>query len=754
MSTQTYLTGFSRIGEHRELKKALEQYWSGKISFPELEELSKKLRAKHWTEQSGQKIDYISSNDFSYYDTMLDTSIMINAIPERFRDLSQYEDIYFSMARGNASSTAMEMTKWFNTNYHYIVPELDKRTPFQANINKIRTEYREAKELGIQSKINLIGPITYTGLSKSLDTSDPFDYYESILETYVKVIQEISELDDSIILQIDEPILVKDPAPKLLDLIIQTYNTLASVSTKIKIIVMTYFEQASEAVPLLSQTPIWGIGLDFIHGKDNLQSLSSIGDKVLVAGIIDGRNIWISHYDEALKLIESIREQVPHNKLLLSTSCSLLHVPYSLRNEPQEAPIKQWLAFGVEKLKELVLLKAILENDNTSETKAALEENRNIHKNKLVSSLIHNDKVQQRVSKEGNRDREGNFHERIQLQRQQFNLPSLPTTTIGSFPQTKELRKIRRDYKKKLITKEVYESSLKQYIKECVEFQEEIDLDVLVHGEPERNDMVEYFGELLEGFHFTSNGWVQSYGSRCVKPPIIYGDISRPKAMTVEWISYAQSLTKRIMKGMLTGPVTIINWSFVRNDLSRELISQQIALALSDEVRDLQEAGIKIIQVDEAAFKEGYPLRKKNIKSYEDWAVKGFKLTVSTAHKETQIHTHMCYSAFNDIIETIEAMDADVITIETARSGNRLLKVFRDSQYKKEIGPGVYDIHSPRVPSVQEFEDQIRERLKVLPVDQMWVNPDCGLKTRAWEEVRSALTNMVRATKRIRSSGD
>ena len=750
MINKTLITGFPRIGEKRELKKKLEAYWSGKISLQDLEVAAKELRKKHWLEQKDCGIEYISSNDFSYYDLMLDTSVMLNAIPARFRNIADNTERYFAMARGNADAVAMAMTKWFNTNYHYIAPELDSEIDFKLNSDKIVSDYKEAKELGIATKINIIGPITYTALSKTADGEDSFDYFDKIVAVYKELLKKIATLDSTVTVQIDEPIFVKNPSEKILSLVKKTYTELANVSSNINIIVTSYFEHSCEAVSELAETPVWGIGLDFVHGSKNLDCLKSIGDKVLAAGVVDGRNIWRNDFAQSLELLQKISKVVPKEQIIVSTGCSLLHVPYSLRNEP-DSDIKQWLAFAVEKVEEVAFLGKAFHGENLSaEDKAQLESNKKILDAKKNSALITDSAVTNRMKNISKVVREGDFAERIKIQREKLNLPDLPTTTIGSFPQTPELRKTRLALKKGNISYAEYEAEIKKYIDDCVSFQEEIDIDVLVHGEPERNDMVEYFGELMKGFHFTKNGWVQSYGSRCVKPPVIYGDISRPDAMTVKWISYAQSKAKNIMKGMLTGPVTIINWSFVRNDMERAVIANQIALALSDEIDDLQNAGILVIQVDEAAFKEGYPLRKENIAAYEKWALDSFKLSVSSARMETQIHTHMCYSDFTDIMPTIEAMDADVITIETARSGNTLLQIFKQTGYSNEIGPGVYDIHSPRIPSVDEFKKQIVERLEVVDRPKMWVNPDCGLKTRKWEEVKPALKNMVEATKQLR----
>jgi 5-methyltetrahydropteroyltriglutamate--homocysteine methyltransferase len=518
--------------------------------------------------------------------------------------------------------------------------------------------------------------------------------------------------------------------------------------------VTTYFEHSNEATKILVHTPIWGIGLDFLYGEKNLENLELIdnANKKLIAGVLDGRNIWKNNIEATLILLEKITQTVKRENVIISSSSSLLHTPFTLKYEEKMNPeIKNWLSYAVEKLEEINLISKVFHGEILSEKEQkALEANRSANKSRKNSTLIHNEAVQNRVKNIVKFEREGAYEERIALQHKVLNYKPLVTTTIGSFPQTQEVRKARRDFKNGMIDEKTYTDEMLQYIDDCVAFQEECGLEVLVHGEPERNDMVEYFGEQLQGYGFSQNGWVQSYGSRCVKPPFIYGDISRPKPMTVEWIAYAQNRTEKIMKGMLTGPVTILNWSFVRDDLERSEVSKQIAVAICDEVNDLQKAGIKIIQVDEAAFKEGYPLRATDIPTYENWAVRDFKIAVSSAYKETQIHTHMCYSEFNDIIRTIEAMDADVISIETARSGNELLKIFAQVGYKQEVGPGVYDIHSPRIPSVEEIVVQIKKLLEVLPHEQLWINPDCGLKTRKGEEVKTSLENMVKAVEIVR----
>ena len=750
---KNYVVGFPRIGEQRELKRILESFWADNCSFDEVQEVAKDLRQRHWKYQKDAGIDFISSNDFSLYDNMLDAAVMLGAIPQRFKILSD-ETLYFAMARGTKTDTAMEMTKWFNTNYHYIVPELSLKDKYQLNASKIIAEYKEAKALGITTKINIIGPLTFLGLSKNIDGDDVYLFHEKVLKIYEELLEEIAKLDETITLQIDEPIFAKDNETKVLSLIKPTYDRLADISPKIKIIVTTYFEHSNEASKILLHTPIWGIGLDFLYGQENLEILQllSKSDKKLIAGVVDGRNIWKNDFNATLHLLEEIAQTISKDKIIISSSCSLLHSPFSLKYEQKmDEDIKNWLSYANEKLDEIFLISKLFfkEELNTAQ-KAKVLQNETANKSRKISPIIHDTAVQERVKNIDKRERQTAYSKRIKLQKSLLGYKDLATTTIGSFPQTDELRKTRREYKRGKLSQELYDKEIKNYIKECVSFQEECGLEILVHGEPERNDMVEYFGEQLKGYGFSQNGWVQSYGSRCVKPPFIYGDISRPHPMTVNWTTYAQEQTDKIMKGMLTGPVTILNWSFVRDDKPRSEVSQQIALAISDEIDDLQQANIKIIQVDEAAFKEGYPLREAKIKLYEKWAVRDFRLAVSSAWDKTQIHTHMCYSDFNTIIKTIEAMDADVISIETARSGNKLLKIFQESGYKQEVGPGVYDIHSPRIPSVQEIVNQIKLLLEVLPKEQLWINPDCGLKTRKWNEVKPSLQNMVKAVKIVR----
>ena len=750
---KNYVIGFPRIGEKRELKKVLEKYWAKQTDFNEVKYVAEQLKKRHWNYQKEAKIEFISSNDFSYYDNMLDTSILLGAIPKRFESLKD-EELYFTMARGNETCVAMEMTKWFNTNYHYIVPEISKNTIFKLNSKKVIEEYKEARELGIKTKINLIGAITYLGLSKSVDNSDIFLHINNVVEVYKELLLEISKLDDEVVVQFDEPLFVKDLDSKVLSLIKPVYDALAKSVSNIKIVVTTYFEHSNEATKVLVNTPIWAIGLDFIHGNKNLEILEFIknSNKVLIAGVIDGRNIWKSNFQSKIQLLNKVSKIINKENIIVSTSCSLLHVPFTLKYEDNlDKEIKSWLAFANEKLQELSLVsKQFFDFKLNLDEISVIRKNAEENNQRKISSKIHNIKIQDEIKNLKTFERADKFQDRIKVQKEFFNYDFLTTTTIGSFPQTPEIRENRKNFKANLISKDIYEQEIKKYIDDCVAFQDEIGLDVLVHGEPERNDMVEYFGEMLDGFAFTQNAWVQSYGSRCVKPPLIYGDVNRENPMTVEWIRYAQSKTKKVMKGMLTGPVTILNWSFVRDDISRSEVTKQIAFAISKEVNDLQNAGIKMIQVDEAAFKEGYPLRIENMKIYAQWAVENFKLSVSSAVIDTQIHTHMCYSEFNDIIKTIEAMDADVISIETARSGNRLLRIFKDVAYKQEIGPGIYDIHSPRVPSVEEMVLQIKSLLEVLPKEQLWINPDCGLKTRKWPEVKESLKNMVKAVNIIK----
>ncbi len=754
---KSYVTGFPRIGEKRELKRALEGLWSKKEGFSEenLLSVAKTLKNRHWQYQKDAEISAISVNDFSLYDLMLDAIVAFGAVPLRFANLRGLEQ-YFACARGNEKGVAMEMTKWFNTNYHYIVPELSAQTSFKLDASKILAEYEEAKAAGVKGKINLIGPITFLALSKTTDGSCALCHLDALTAQYVKLLEQISKLDGEILVQLDEPIFVTSKGDALTDKIAPVYEKLTAAASNVKIVFMTYFEHALKAVGEALKTKIYGIGLDFVYGEKNIEALPAIANSSvkLFAGVVNGRNVWKSNIDERVNFVKQIAQKLGGKDFYVGSSCSLLHVPFTLKYEEKLNPeVKSWLSFAVEKLSEIAIIAKLANGAALNENEAKIyAENKASANSRANSALIHDAAVQARVANLTKFEREEKFEDRIKIQHEVLNYGVLPTTTIGSFPQTVELRVLRQNFKKGEISEQQYNDGIKKYIDECVKFQEDVGLDVLVHGEPERNDMVEYFGEQIKGYAFSENGWVQSYGSRCVKPPLLFGDVSRPKAMTVEWISYAQSRTKKIMKGMLTGPVTILNWSFVRDDKPRADIAKQLALCIYDEIADLQDAGIKVIQVDEAAFKEGYPLRDENIGAYEKFSVDCFKLSVASARAQTQIHTHMCYSEFNDIIKTIEAMDADVISIETARSGNELLKIFKSVSYKQEVGPGIYDIHSPRVPSVDEMVAQIRALLEVLPKEQLWINPDCGLKTRKWEEVEPSLKNLVQAVKIVRNS--
>ncbi len=749
---KTYVTGYPRIGEDRELKKVIERFWEQREGLDSVTRISKDLRIRHWQDQKARGIDFISSNDFSLYDSMLDMAVLFNAIPERFRHIEDDHERYFAMARGTGDAVAMEMTKWFNTNYHYIVPELSGNMDLELRPAKAFSEFNEAAEVGINTKINLIGPVTFLALSKRVDgNEDALDLMPAFLPLYVSLLRSISELGDEVFVQFEEPIVVRDPDNKILECLKTAYETLARAVPRVRLIVTTYFDHATEAVEALRDVHLFAMGLDLVCGPENLLALDRLNGKKLIAGMIDGRNIWKNDYQRSLSTLQALEHALQPEDIILSTSCSLLHVPYSLTQEIGLDPeIRPWMSFAREKLMELSDISDIHSGNGTPGNPEKLETNQRIIRDRQCSLRIHDPAVRRRSRSITQRVREGSFAERAMAQSKVLELPLLPTTTIGSFPQTDSLRKLRQDLKKGAISGDEYALRIRNHIDSCIEFQERIGLDVLVHGEPERNDMVEYFGEQLSGFAFTQNGWVQSYGTRCVKPPVIYGDINRRGSMTVDVISYAQSRTRKPVKGILTGPVTILNWSFVRDDIERSDVCEQIALVIRDEIEDLQHVGIGIVQVDEAAFKEGYPLRREKRDRYERWAVKCFQLAVSSARMTTQVHMHMCYSDFTDIIQTIERMDADVLAIETSRSGNRLLKVFNDRGYSNNIGPGVYDIHSPRVPSVHELTDKIRQLLQALPASRVWINPDCGLKTRKWAEVSPSLRNMVTATRAVR----
>jgi 5-methyltetrahydropteroyltriglutamate--homocysteine methyltransferase len=752
---KSYVLGFPRIGEKRELKFALEKYWKGQIELSELEETAKELRKRHWKYQVDAGIECLSVNDFSYYDIMLDTMFVLGAIPQRFKDIEDKTAQYFAMARGDKTHTAMEMTKWLNSNYHYIVPELSANDELKLDVSKIVSEYTEASEFGVTLKVNLIGILTFLKFSKRNDVeNDTLKLFDKFMPIYEELVREVAKLNpEKVVVQFDEPAFVTSVGSEELSLLKIAYDRLGKVAENVKIVVATYFDQSTEATKVLVNTPISALALDFVYGKKNMESLELIAnsDKKLLVGIVDGRNIWLNNIDKSVETLNEISKVIPKDRLRVGTSSSLLHTPYSLKyEEKMDSEIKSWLAYAVEKLDEVNLINKLFFNIDLSEKEQSiLDANRKANESRKTSTRVTDQAVRDRVNGFEFKPRTP-FEERIKAQHEKYGYEPLVTTTIGSFPQTAEVRKARRDFKAGNISLDEYNKFLQDETAKTVKFQDEIGLDVLVHGEFERNDMVEYFGEQLNGFAFSQNGWVQSYGSRCVKPPHIYGDVSRPAPMTVDWIKFAQEQTEKPMKGMLTGPVTIIAWSFVRDDQPKSETSRQIAFAIQDEITDLENAGIEMIQVDEAAFKEGYPLRKEDIPTYEKWAVEDFLITTSSVKDTTQIHTHMCYSEFNDIIKTIEAMDADVISIETSRSGNELLKVFEKVGYKQEVGPGVYDIHSPRVPSVEEMVTQIELLLEVLPERQLWINPDCGLKTRGWAEVEPSLKNMVEAVKVVR----
>lgn len=757
---KSIVLGYPRIGDKRELKKGVESYWKNQIEEEELASISKRLRAQNWKTQHDLGVDLISSNDFSLYDQVLDMCITLGCIPERFKNLTGLER-YFAMARGlqkeGVDVSAMEMTKWFNTNYHYLVPEFTVDQAFSLNPEKIVSEYKEALELGIATKPVIIGPVTFLLLGKEKQEGfNRLDLLERLLVVYQELIEHLEGLSVEY-LQIDEPVLATDLTPAEQRAIAYSYQFFNRINTPVKLILTAYFDGYKENLELALKLPVDVLHLDLVSCHEQLNDVLSHQSfdkgKTLSLGLVNGRNIWKNDFENSLRFIEEAKQQLNSDNIWVGTSCSLLHSPCNLDFEtefPDE--VKQWLAFAKQKVEEVVTLKELA---NISETNAAIEKleaNKLAIESRKTSKRIHNEQVKQRVKAitEDDTKRANIFPIRKEKQRQELKLPLFPTTTIGSFPQTKEVRVWRAKFKKGELSEQEYHRLLKEETEKAVRIQEEIGIDVLVHGEFERNDMVEYFGEQLDGFAFTKNGWVQSYGSRCVKPPIIYGDVSRPTPMTVAWSAYAQSLTNNWMKGMLTGPITILQWSFVRDDQPRSETCTQIALAIRDEVSDLEKAGIKIIQIDEPALREGLPLRKEQWKSYFDWAVQAFRISSSSVKDETQIHTHMCYSEFNDIIDRISDLDADVITIETSRSQMELLDAFVEFKYPNEIGPGVYDIHSPRVPPKEEMIRLMEKAESVIPADQLWVNPDCGLKTRDWAETKLSLENLVQSAKSMR----
>jgi 5-methyltetrahydropteroyltriglutamate--homocysteine methyltransferase len=763
--------GTPRIGPRRELKLALESFWSGTSDEAALIETGIGLRAANWARQKKLGVTVIPSNDFSFYDQVLDTAVMVGAIPDAYGWKGGAVPLatYFAMARGADGDKhdescghahhahgvpALEMTKWFDTNYHYMVPELKRDQRFSLASRKPIEEYEEAKALGYQTRPVLVGPITFLTLAKSKDAGfDPLSLLDRLLPVYVEVLRELAARGAEWV-QIDEPCLALDLDTAAQKALLHTYSAFARDVPQIRIMLASYFGALGGNRDTAFALPVAGLHLDLVRASEQLDEVAKLPkDRVISLGVIDGRNIWRADLTEILDRIEPVVAKLGKQRVQIAPSCSLLHVPIDLGLESKLEPeVKSWLAFSIQKIEELAALAAALESGR-ERAQQALKASDAAASTRRTSSRIHDPRVAHRLAgiDDAMRRRGSPFKERAATQHRRFNLPSFPTTTIGSFPQTPEIRKARAAHSKGELSDVGYRTFLQNQTKRAIRWQETIGLDVLVHGEFERNDMVQYFGEQLSGFVFTENAWVQSYGSRYVRPPILFGDVSRPLPMTVEWWQYAQSLTDRPMKAMLTGPVTILNWSFVRDDIPRSEACRQIALSIRDEVADLEAAGAGMIQIDEAALREGLPLRKSEWKTYLDWAVDSFRICSSGVRDETQIHTHMCYSEFNDIIDAIGAMDADVISIETSRSKMELLDAFTSYRYPNEIGPGVYDIHSPRIPEIGEMTELLRLARERLSDAQLWINPDCGLKTRKWEEVRPALANMVAAARELRA---
>ncbi len=748
--------GYPRLGEKRELKRVIESYLKGEKKKEEVLLVAKEIRKKKILIQKENNIDYISSNDFSYYDNVLDTIFLLGVIPQEYEELNLDDfDTYFALAKGYQKNgkdiKALPMKKWFNTNYHYLVPELSLDSKFKINITKLKEEYLEAKELGVDTKPVIIGPFTFLKLAKLKDGYYD-DYIEPLIKAYREIFAELNKLGVKY-LQIDEPALVKNLCTEALLNFDKLYEGILEDKNNLNIIIQSYFGHLGESFKHLINKDIYGIGVDLVEGIKNIHILGThlIKDKVIFAGLVNGKNIWKNNYKDTLETLDALAKLNP-KEIVINTSCSLLHVPYTLRNENKlEAKYKKHLSFAEEKLNELKEIGLLYEDKNYINN-TIFTDNQNIISEKTDNKEFYFGEVREKVAKLKLKDfdRKETFNERNILQKEWLKLPHFPTTTIGSFPQTNDVRKARRDYKLGLINEEKYHDFLKEKIARIIKIQEELDLDLLVHGEYERNDMVEYFGENLEGFLFTENAWVQSYGTRGVKPPIIFGDVKRIKSITTPWSSYAQSLTKKPLKGMLTGPITIQNWSFVREDLSPREIAYQIAFAIQEEVLDLEKNNINIIQIDEAALREKLPLRKEEWGDYLDWAIKAFRLCASKVKGSTQIHTHMCYSEFKDIMKEIKDMDADVITIESAKSDLSLLEFIKKEDYDKEIGPGVYDIHSPRVPSKEEIINIAKTFFNYIPKEKIWINPDCGLKTRGEDETFESLKNMVEGAKELR----
>lgn len=756
--------GFPRMGEQRELKRSLEAYWAGQLSQQELLDTGKALRAWHWDLQSKAGLDTVPVGDFAWYDQILEWSTLLGAVPARFGQADNAPvslDTLFRMARGRAPSgrpaAACEMTKWFDTNYHYIVPEFTPGQSFRIARECLFEQVEEAQALGHKVKPVIPGPLTWLWLGKG----DAYDgladvgklaLLDALLPVYEQVLARFKAQGVEWV-QIDEPVLVLDLPQEWQDAFRRVYQDLNQ--SGLKLLLATYFDDLHENVTVLKDLPIAGVHVDAVRAPAALQAVQAVlgQDQLLSAGVISGRDIWRTDLEKILQTLEPLKAALGE-RLWIAPSCSLLHVPVNVQSETGlDAELKSWLSFAVQKLDELKLLQGLLDGTLDEAGQQAVQAQQAALRARRESRRTHNPAVQAQMAKIDQIKRQRTpFAQRIQAQRNKLNLPAFPTTTIGSFPQTTEIRTARRDWRGGALSDAAYEKAMQAEIEQVIRFQERVGLDVLVHGEAERNDMVEYFGELLGGFAFTQNGWVQSYGSRCVKPPIIFGDVLRLAPMSVAWSSYAQSLTERPVKGMLTGPVTMLQWSFVRDDQSRADTCRQLALALRDEVSDLEQAGIRIIQLDEPAFREGLPLRQGDWQAYLDWAVDCFRLTTSAVSDETQIHTHMCYSEFNDIMQSIADMDADVITIETSRSNMLLLDAFESFEYPNHIGPGVYDIHSPNVPDKDWMVRLMGEAAKRLPADRLWVNPDCGLKTRGWAETEASLLAMVEAATALRAA--
>ena len=752
--------GFPRIGRDRELKKAQEAFWKGELDEAGLLAVGRDLRKAHWDVQKQAGIELLPAGDFAWYDQVLTHSLMFGVIPERFRPADGQATLHtlFAMARGVSDSCcggahAQEMTKWFDTNYHYLVPEFSADQHFHLGWDQLFDEVKEARELGHSVKPVIIGPLTYLWLGKAKGGEfDKLDLLDRLLPLYGQIFQRLAELGVEWV-QIDEPILVLDLPQAWKNAFERAYNQIQR--DPLKKLLATYFGGLEENLGLAANLPVDGLHIDLVRAPEQYPTILDRlpAYKVLSLGVVNGRNVWRCDLEKTLATLQHAHERLG-DRLWVAPSCSLLHSPVDLDREDQlDAELKSWLAFAVQKCAEVAVLAQAVDQPDAANVRAALAESRAVQAARAASPRIHKPAVQARVAAITARDsqRQSPFAQRIEQQRAGLNLPLFPTTTIGSFPQTASIRLARQSYKQGKLSEAEYVEAMHSEIRHAVEVQEHLGLDVLVHGEAERNDMVEYFAEQLDGYAFTRFGWVQSYGSRCVKPAVIVGDLSRPHAMTVEWIRYAQGLTRKVMKGMLTGPVTMLMWSFPREDVSREAQARQLALAIGDEVLDLEAAGIRIVQIDEAAFREGLPLRQAQWQSYLDWATEAFRLCAAGVRDETQIHTHMCYSEFNDVIESIAAMDADVITIETSRSDMELLEAFEAFDYPNEIGPGVYDIHSPRVPDASEMANLLRKAARRIPAERLGVNPDCGLKTRGWAETEAALIHMVAAARQLRA---